>query len=302
MRKSATALALKKAILVGTVACALPVMLNGCGALLVAGGAGGVAASQDSRGFSTMLYDETLEQESYKILKNNTLLSQPEEMHVTITAFNGNVLLTGQSVNRDYIKWVVKQIEQLEHVRKVYNYVTLQKPVPASVTSHDAWITSKVKSQLLFGKGIDSNNIKVVTENGKVFLMGIVTHDAANRAINTTLGVDGVLRVYHIFDYVSTTPGNEGTADERLNVTPVKGKKSDYYNQAPQGNTNYGESNPAVYGQSLPPVQGRTVTGTNDSTYVPPVQSQQNGGAYIIEDTPVTEPLVTPGTPGALVY
>ena len=71
MRRSATALALKKAILVGAVACALPVMLNGCGALLVAGGAGGAAAAQDSRGFSTMLYDETIEQESYKILKND---------------------------------------------------------------------------------------------------------------------------------------------------------------------------------------------------------------------------------------
>lgn len=291
-----------KLLLVGSCALAFPMLLNGCGALIAGGAGAGAQVSQDERSIGTMMHDETVEQNAYKILKSNTLLSKTEDMSVTVTCFNGNVLLTGQTINRDYIKWVVKQIEQLEHVRKVYNYVTLQKPVPASVVTSDTMITSKVKTQLIFGKGIDSNNIKVVTENGNVFLMGIVTRDAGTRATNEALGVEGVRRVYQIFDYIEvqsyTTNGPQ--AEENLRVTPVKGKKSDYYNQTRSGRTNYGESNPVVYDQynygsqsmgqpqgGYAPVQDSVYTPSeplNDSTYVPPVQTQQNGGAYIIDD------------------
>ena len=112
------------------------------------------------------------------------------------------MLITGQTINKDYIKWCVKQIEKLEHVRQVYNYATLQKPVPASVISSDSYITSKIRTQLLFGKDINSNRFKVVTENGNVYLMGIVTKDESKRAINTVLGISGVRKVYHIFDYM----------------------------------------------------------------------------------------------------
>lgn len=317
MQKSAPAMTWRKMLLVGSCALTFPLLLNGCGALLVTGAGAGAQVAQEDRSIGTMMYDEKVEQESYKILKSNTLLSQSKDMSVTVTCFNGNVLLTGQTINKDYIKWVVKQIEKLEHVRRVYNYVTLQAPVPASVVTSDTMITSKVKTQLLFGKGIDSNNIKVVTENANVFLMGIVTRDAGTRATNEALGVEGVRRVYQIFDYIQvpTYTTNGPQAEENLQVTPVKGKKSDYYNQSRSGRTNYGDSNHVVYDQynyssqgynhPVQPTSGQAVGGNTqlqdsvyrppvpveDSTYVPPVQSEQNGGAYIIDDN----------SPGALV-
>ena len=179
-----------------------------------------------------------------------------KNFRIAVTAFNGNVLITGQTINRDYLKWVVKQIEGLEHVRKVYNYATLQKPVPSTVVSSDALITSKIKTQLLFGKDINSNRFKVITENGNVFLMGIVNRDESKRAINTVLGIDGVRKVYHIFDYIDDTvyKGNGAQVEEKITVSPQKGSASDY--QKPQRN----------------------------SSYVPPVQNQQNGGAYIMDE------------------
>lgn len=248
----------KKLALVGACCVAMPLILNGCGLIVAAGagGAGAAAVSQDSRSLYTMAYDEGIEQQSYRFIKSNSLLSKPEDLKISVTAFNGNVLITGQTVNRDYLKWVVKRIEGLEHVRKVYNYATLQKPVPASVVSSDSLITSKVKAQLLFGKDINSNRFKVVTENGNVFLMGIVNRDESKRAINTVLGIDGVRKVYHIFDYIDDTvyKGNGAQSEERITVTPQKGSSSSY--QKPQRN----------------------------SSYVPPVQTQQNGGAYIMDE------------------
>ena len=248
----------KKLALVGACCVAMPLMLNGCGLIIAAGagGAGVAAVQQDSRSIYNMAYDEGIEQNAYRFIKSNSVLSKPEDLRIAVTAFNGNVLITGQTINRDYLKWVVKQIEGLEHVRKVYNYATLQKPVPSTVVSSDALITSKIKTQLLFGKDINSNRFKVITENGNVFLMGIVNRDESKRAINTVLGIEGVRKVYHIFDYIDDTvyKGNGAQVEENITVSPQKGSASDY--QKPQRN----------------------------SSYVPPVQNQQNGGAYIMDE------------------
>ena len=248
----------KKLALVGACCVAMPLMLSGCGLIIAAGagGAGVAAVQQDSRSIYNMAYDEGIEQNAYRFIKSNSVLSKPEDLRIAVTAFNGNVLITGQTINRDYLKWVVKQIEGLEHVRKVYNYATLQKPVPSTVVSSDALITSKIKAQLLFGKDINSNRFKVITENGNVFLMGIVNRDESKRAINTVLGIDGVRKVYHIFDYIDDTvyKGNGAQVEEKITVSPQKGSASDY--QKPQRN----------------------------SSYVPPVQNQQNGGAYIMDE------------------
>lgn len=265
----------------------LPFLVNGCGAVLL-GGASATASTQvaqDSRSVSTMLYDDGIERKSYEILKSNSLLSSPDDLSISVTAFNGNVLVTGQTINKDYLKWVVREIEQLEHVRKVYNYATLQKPVSASVVSKDTYITSEVKTRLLFGKDINSNRFKVVTENGNVFLMGIVTRDESKRAINEALKVDGVRKVFHIFDYIEikayTTNGAQ--AEESFEVTPVKGNRSDYQNP-----------NQSRY---------RSTTPVHNSSYVPPVTQQQNGGAYIMDEgTPAsgeTVDLLAPAEPAA---
>lgn len=253
----------KKLLAASAFCLTVPFALSGCGAVILAGAAaGGTAAVQsDERNMYSMAHDETIEQKSYKIIKTNSLLTKPEDFRISVTAFNGNVLITGQTINKDYLKWCVKQIEKLEHVRKVYNYATLQKPVSASVVSSDSYITSKVKTQLLFGKDINSNRFKVITENGNVFLMGIVTRDESNRAINTVLKISGVRKVYHIFDYMEKRiySGNQEQAVERYTVTPEKDSAANY--QPPKRN----------------------------SSYVPPVQNQQNGGAYIVEDVPMND-------------
>ena len=274
-KQAAAVKGLKKWAAVGACCLVMPFVLNGC-ALAIAGaaGAGGAAAvHQDNRSLYNMAYDEGIEQQSYRLIKSNSLLSKPEDLRISVTAFNGNVLITGQTINRDYIKWVVKKIEGLEHVRKVYNYATLQKPVSARVVSSDSYITSKVKAKLLLGKDINSNRFKVVTENGNVFLMGIVNKDESKRAINTVLGIDGVRKVYHIFDYIDDNvyQGNSGEHEGPINVTPQKGNSASY--QRPQRN----------------------------SSYVPPVENKQNGGAYIIEEDPVLTPVADEGPSSLLL-
>lgn len=270
----------QKLCLIGAMV-SFPFVLNGCGAVLLGGASAGATTkvAQDSRSISTMYYDEEVERKAYEILKSNSLLSNPENLSISITTFNGNVLVTGQTINKDYLKWVVREIEQLEHVRKVYNYATLQKPVSAGVVSNDTYITSQVRGRLLLGKDIKSNRFKVVTENGNVFLMGIVTRDEAKRAINETLKIEGVRKVYHIFDYieVQSYTANGAQSEENIVVTPVKGSESNY-------------QHPDQVRYTIP-------NQTQNSSYVPPVTQQQNGGAYIMDEpqpTPTTNVQLAP--------
>lgn len=283
-----------RALLVALLLAGMPLMTTGCGVLLLGGGAaGGAAVAQDSRSFSTMVYDDGIEQKGYEILKSNSLLSQPEDTSISITCFNGNVLITGQTVNRDYIKWVVKEIEGLEHVRKVYNYATLQKPVPASVVSSDALITSKAKTQLLFGKDISSNRFKVITENGNVYLMGIVTKDESVRAINKILEISGVRRVYHIFDYIEEQKyqGNGANDEADILVSPQKRGQSNY-NRPVRSSTYQDYSNSD--GTYAPQQRYGAYDQQRSSTYVPPVEQSQNGGAYIMDEPAPQSQQVTP--------
>ena len=70
--------------------------------------------------------------------------------------------------------------------------------------SSDSWITTKVKSSLvgLDIKGFDPSRVKIVSENGTVFLMGMVYHKEADGIVARTQQVSGVQRIVKLFEYL----------------------------------------------------------------------------------------------------
>lgn len=234
-----------------------PLAFTGCVALAVGAGAGATAViSSDSRSVDTMAYDLNIETKALDIINSNKELSDYKETSISVISVNGNVLLAGQTIHRAYAQWCAQKIHNLDYVKKVYNYVQIKRPVPASVVAKDSYITSEVKSQLLLGKGIKSNHFKVYTEDGNVYILGFVTPDQAKRAVNQALKVSGIKKIYTIFDYITGEPDLRADGDNGIKVVPVQnGQKS-----------------------SSRSSQQRT------STYVPPVSSQDNGGAMIVDD------------------
>lgn len=253
---------MQKILLAGLFA-GMPLVLNGCLTAVVAGASGtaGAVIGSDTRTINVMVYDETIEQRGSEILRSNPLLSNKDDFNVSIYSMSGNVLLTGQTTNMDYLKWCIGQIRQQDYVRHIYNYVTNKKPVSASVQASDAYITSKIKSKLLFGKQINSGRFKVVTEDSEVFLMGFVNSDEATRASNLARSTEGVSKVYTIFDYLNesqlTTRPHQ---DDSLVVRRVDSGSA-------------ASSSSQVY--SSP--------GASSSTYITPVDDSANGGAAIVE-------------------
>ncbi|OGT61846.1 MAG: hypothetical protein A3F14_03165 [Gammaproteobacteria bacterium RIFCSPHIGHO2_12_FULL_43_28] len=174
--------------------------LQGC--FFVAGAAVGavaVAVVYDHRKITGSIEDTQI---ANKIIdKLRTDYTMWKESHLEVTVYNRVVLLTGETPKPEWRQIAEEQAREIEGADKVYNQITIQNPTSTLTRSSDVWITTKVKTQMLASDSLKSGNIKVKTENGSVYLMGAVTREQADIAVDITRKVDGVYRVVKIFQY-----------------------------------------------------------------------------------------------------
>lgn len=124
------------------------------------------------------------------------------DAHVSVSSHNGNVLMVGQVPSEEAKSLAEQEVLKLKKVRRVYNELDVAGPTSLLTRSGDAWVTSKVKSQLLASENVRGLNVKVVTENGVTYLMGLVTRLEAEEATEITRNVGGVTQVVRLFEYV----------------------------------------------------------------------------------------------------
>jgi len=127
---------------------------------------------------------------------------QLEHAHINIDSFNGIVLLTGQVPSEELRNLVADTVYKLNPVREIHNELVVSEPTGFSARSQDAWISTKIKAQLLADSETESRRIHFVTENQAVFLMGIVTHAEADRIVNMVSHTADVQKVVKVFEYV----------------------------------------------------------------------------------------------------
>ena len=176
-------------------------LLQGCVAAAVVGTAAvGTKAATDPRSVGTQVDDGTLE------LRVNTALSKDaqlkKEARINVSAYQGKVLQVGQSPNSE-LSARAKQIAMgVEGTTEVFNEIRQGQPIGLGDASNDTWITTKVRSQLLTSDQVKSSNVKVTTENGEVFLLGLVTEREAKAAADIASRVSGVKRVTTAFTFI----------------------------------------------------------------------------------------------------
>ncbi|NOZ54655.1 MAG: BON domain-containing protein [Gammaproteobacteria bacterium] len=176
------------------------VMLPGC-ALLVVGAAGGtVAAVHDRRSAETILKDQSIENNAIDKLYRDRQLQK--KIHINVTSYNYIVLLTGETLTRAARSRAIDIVRNLPKVRRVHNELVVADLTSLRSRTNDSWITSKVKTGMVTTKNLDASRIKVVTENSVVYLMGIVTQDEANKAVDIARNTNGVQRVVKLFEYI----------------------------------------------------------------------------------------------------
>lgn len=176
------------------------ILLQGCGAALVAGTAGAVSSATDRRTLGTQIDDNNLEIKAAIALKEHQQLTK--YTNISVVSLNGNVLLLGQAPTSEMRSLAHQTVERIQGVKKLHNQIRIGNMTGISTKTHDTWLTSKVKSKLLTNEHISSNDIKVITENGEVFLMGLVTQQEANVAVEVARHVSGVVKVIKVFEYL----------------------------------------------------------------------------------------------------
>ncbi len=125
-------------------------------------------------------------------------------VNISVTAINGIVLLTGEVHTDEQRQYAESLAREYEQTRNVVNELDLAGRSNFNSRANDAWITGKVKSGLLNADDVPSSNIKVVTERGKVYLMGLVTQAEALAAIELAQSVVGVTHIVKVFEYIKT--------------------------------------------------------------------------------------------------
>ena len=125
------------------------------------------------------------------------------EANISVTSFDGILLLTGQVASADLIPVASAQVEPLRNVRKVYNELTVAGKTSLLSRTNDSWLTTKGKSAFSAADSSDTKRIKVVTENGVVYLMGLLTRAEADAAADIAKNIQGVQKIVKVFEYIN---------------------------------------------------------------------------------------------------
>ena len=162
--------------------------LQGCFGVALVGATTGVMAVVDRRSIGVQTDDTAIE------LKAATRLSSAlkEVSHVNFTSYNRRLLITGEAPSETVRARIAEEARHIENVQEVLNEVVLSGNSSLASCSNDAFISSKVKARFIDADQFTASHVKVVTEAGVVFLLGIVSEReavAATRIASTTRGV-----------------------------------------------------------------------------------------------------------------
>lgn len=123
--------------------------------------------------------------------------------HVVVTSYNGVILLAGQTPRAELKDKAAQAARNVQGVTKIHNELQVLQPTSALARSNDALMTSKIKTLMLADSSVPSAKVKVITENGIVYLMGLVTRAEGASAGNVVAGVSGVQKIVKLFQYTN---------------------------------------------------------------------------------------------------
>ncbi|WP_298187312.1 BON domain-containing protein [uncultured Pseudomonas sp.] len=173
-----------------------PLLLAGLALTLALAGCG-------NRSVGNKIDDQFIAPEvSANVARAHIDLTSPTS-HIVVTSYNGVVLLAGQTPRNDLKGMAEQAARRVNNVSKVHNELQVLKPTSLLVRSNDSLLTSRIKTQMLADSSVPGSRIKVITENGVVFMLGLVSKAEAVHATNLVQSVSGVQKVVKLFQYTN---------------------------------------------------------------------------------------------------
>ena len=173
------------------------VLLQGCFPLAATGLGAAVMMVDDRRSTGVYVEDENIE---WKV--RGRLIDQFAGTHVNVTSFNLTVLVTGEVPTEKLKAEVGEAMRSISSVKNVVNELVVGGNTALTARANDGLITTNVKTRFINNGKFSINHVKVVTESGTAFLMGIVTSDEADAATELARTTSGVSRVVRVFEYI----------------------------------------------------------------------------------------------------
>ena len=175
-----------------------PLALGACAPIVVgAGAAGALSVSEDRRSSGAQLDDQSIEWRASSRIGERF----GSKVHVNVTSYNRNVLLTGEVPDERSRGDIDALVRGVPSVAATTNELVVAEPTSLGSRTTDSYITSKIKTRFLDANQFNAMQVKVVTEAGVVYLLGIVTDKEANDAVEIARTTGGVRKVVKMFEY-----------------------------------------------------------------------------------------------------
>ena len=176
---------------------ALLPFIHGCAAVAVGGAAaGGYVIGEERRAGAVLADDQAIE---FKV--SNRVHEKYPTAHINATSYNRLVLLTGEAPDDAAKADIDKIVREVENVRGTFNEIRVSPSTAFPARANDSYITTKVKTRFLDARKFNAVHVKVVTESGTVYLMGLVKRQEANDATEIARTTSGVQKVVRVFEY-----------------------------------------------------------------------------------------------------
>jgi osmotically-inducible protein OsmY len=179
-----------------TIILVISLVLQGCSSVAMSG----AQAVYNRQSLQKSFSDQYITVQAYRALHRGP--SPFKDANISVATLNGEVLLAGQTpseIQRLRAEFLIRRISNVEDV---HNVISIAGPSSALKRASDAWITTKVKAKMIASNDLDATQIKVVTENGTVYLMGLLRPSEARAAIDIASETDGVEKVVKFFSYM----------------------------------------------------------------------------------------------------
>jgi osmotically-inducible protein OsmY len=176
---------------------ALPA-IQACAPLAVGAAAGGaIIMADDRRTTGIYIEDENIEWKALRAV-NDTVPAA----HINGTSYNRKVLLTGEAPSDADKTKIADAVSKVASVREVISEIQVAGNSSLASRGSDGLITSNVKARMVNNGKFSVNHVKVLTEQGVVYLMGLVTQQEGDAAAEIARTTSGVTRVVKVFEYI----------------------------------------------------------------------------------------------------
>ena len=156
-----------------------------------------------ARSFGNKIDDQFTAPEVVRAIKDAHIDLSTSTSRIVVTSYNGIVLVTGQTPRAELKELAGKAANSVQSAKKVHNELQITQPTSGLVRSNDALLTTSIKTRMLSYNDVPASKVKVVTENGVVYLLGIISRAEAQRATSVVQDVNGVQKIVRLFEYIN---------------------------------------------------------------------------------------------------